>query len=232
MDSVEDTSKPAPATTACSGAELLADMYKVWPALEVDAALKAMLVVMRTSVPERATEKRRKEQVAVGAQVQLAPWKPGDELPKKTCWYKRIDCSEVDFKSHPRVQKSWYDVVHKIVEKGVDPQLDEDRENLLYEEAPVHENVNLQNPGEEAWLVHSWNEMDFFRGIFHTQEEAELAAEHWEEEVIQKGKEKGEEWDIETCVVKVRVEHSVEELFAEKEDRKIRDRALLPVCIS
>lgn len=124
----------------------------------------------------------------------------------------------MDFESYPRVKKAWYKIEHKIAQKGSDVLLDADRSLQGHEEAPVHGNANLRNPGEEAWLVHTFEGGTKYHGVYHTEKEAYLAAELWEEEMAQEGKERsGEEWHIDAGVTKVRVEHSVEELFPEME---------------
>lgn len=93
-----------------------------------------------------------------------------------------------------------------------------------YCEVPVHDNVNLNNPGELAWVVEDIIEdepEEYVRGVFHTREEAEQFGEEYVEEVRQEGLRKtGTEWFAEVLVSEIRVEYAAEELDAEEEAKE------------
>lgn len=159
------------------------------------------------------------------------PWKAGDGDPPKTCWFKEVGTEPYGNRYlENRGPCGSTEHVHcnleaKIAEKGVCTRCDKHREEVIgapfnggYTTALVHENVNLKNPGELAWMFVDYQHKEYTRIVFHTEEEANLYKEKFDKEESEKLEiEEDHQFEPTSWLEQVRVEYSMDELDMEYE---------------
>lgn len=149
----------------------------------------------------------------------LIPWKPGDGFPRKTCWFGEFDSRFVD--------TSKYENHSKIALRVANSDINRRRAELDYNyaEVKVHDNVNLENPGELAWVANATGCIYGVLCVFHTEREAKLCAESWGRMMRHENLSSDEDMPADPAVYSVRVEYSIDEIDAEEEGDKKRERA-------
>ena len=141
---------------------LLARLDAVVPVQFVNGVLNSLLATHenRHDMPVVAES----YPVAESSELPKTPWCTTDGLPTKTCYVKIIGDRRTLIKDAYKYKSDSKYKYHKV---------------------PVHDNVNLEKPGQVAWLVESMDGFEF-QAIFHTEDEAWACASVAEEWIVYK----------------------------------------------